>query len=531
VPRRLRDNWCLFLLIMALFGGANAAFPQTPSEALTMQQCEPDSCGTWSFHGNQGVGKWLTGPAADLTIEHFDSQSVSIRREDTGGTKGLKGRYTGTRKGGHIEGTFTWTWPGGAFPSGTVNWIATIEGANTEAMLPAPGALAMCEDAADGCSNWSFQGHDGYGNWSNCASANLSVEHFDGRTITIRRIDATGAWQGLSALYTGTVVGDRIDGAMSWLWQGHDPFTIGTVAWHATIGTAPAEHAVQVDTAMLCASSASIAHNYRMASHWFMYAERQGNVRASVNIGILLVNGPEGIPRDYANALKRFQFAGSKGDTLGMNNAALIYQRGLGVAVNPERVKYWGDRLSKRREQFYPVCSSNAVWEVMEKLLEDSRNNPGSVFASMLEHLAAESMQVELQHPQIRVAAGRTTDVISDDDFKCDAVFASQKAIEEQTKQNCNEAQDEAGADTASAASKRNCDVIRARNEADADTAIAAFLANAIMKNVQPIQEYHLKRTGPGEYIVSLEAVGSDNAQGGMRMPLPKPYSRPVSIR
>lgn len=89
-----------------------------------MQRCEPDSCGTWSFHGNRGVGKWLTGPAADLTIEHLDSQSVSIRREDNGGTKGLKGRYTGTWKGSHIEWTFTWAWPGGAFPSGTVNWIA-----------------------------------------------------------------------------------------------------------------------------------------------------------------------------------------------------------------------------------------------------------------------------------------------------------------------------------------------------------------------------------------------------------------------
>jgi hypothetical protein len=517
MPTRLRHISRLFLLIMASFLGGNAAFPQTPPEALTMQQCEPDSCGTWSFHGNHGVGKWLTGPSADLTIEQFDSQSVSIRREDTGGTKGLKGRYTGTRKGSHIEGTFIWTWAGGAFPSGTVNWIATIEAANAEAELPGPETLAMCEDAADGCANWSFQGRDGYGNWSNCVAANLSVEHFDGRTITIRRIDATGAWQGLSALYTGTIAGDRIDGAMSWLWQGHDPFTIGTVPWHATIGAAPTEHAVPVDTAMLCASSASIAHNYRMASHWFLYAERQGNVRASVDIGILLVNGPDGVPRDYANALKRFEFAGNKGDTLGMNNAALMYQRGLGVAVNPERVKYWGDRLAKRREQFYPVCSSTAVWEVMTKLLEDSRNSPGSLLAAMLEQLAAESMQINIQKPQIQVAAARTTDVISDEDFKCDAVFASQKAIAEQ---RAREGQ-----------TKQDGDVIGAKNEADADTNIAAFLANTIMKNVQPIQEYHLKRTGPGEYTVFLEAVGSDNAQGGMRMALPRPYSRQVSIR
>lgn len=495
----LRHSWTL-LVMWIMLGCIRAAFSQAPS-TMTLQQCEPDSCGTWSFQGNQGVGKWLTGPTADLTIESFDDQTITIRREDVGGTKGLTGRYTGTRKGSHIEGTFTWTWPGGPYPSGTVNWIATIDNSQSEPERPSLGNLAMCEDAADGCSNWSFQGRDGYGNWSNCVAANLSAVHFDGNTITIRRIDATGAWQGLSALYTGTVNGDQIKGEMSWLWQGHGQYSIGTVPWHATIGVTQPGYNVPVDKAMECGASASAAHNYPMASHWYLYAEREGSLRASVFIGILLVNGPQGIPQDYPDALKRFENAGSKGDTLGMNNAALIYQRGLGVPVSPEKANYWLGRIGERRQQFYPVCSSEAVRRTMVELLADSRNSSGSILDPLIKGLLEEGMHVDLEDPKIEVAAARTTDVISDDDFKCDGVFAPQ-----------------------------DNSLVQPRAEADADTAFTAFLASQMMKNLQPVQEFHLKRTGPGQYIVSLESIGSDDAQNGLRMPLPKPFSRPVSL-
>lgn len=502
----LRDffdcSWMILLMWMTACPTGAALSPQHPPGALTLQQCEPDSCGTWSFQGNQGIGKWLTGPIANLTIELLNDQSVSIRREDIGKTKGLTGRYTGTRKGSHIEGIFTWTWPGGPFPSGTVNWIATIDSSHVGSERPSIGVLAMCESAADGCSNWSFQGREGYGNWSNCVAANLSVVQFDGNTATVRRFDSTGAWQGLSALYTGTVTGDQIEGTMSWLWQGHGQFTIGTVPWHATMGVASAGYKVAVDKAMECGASASTAKNYPMALHWYSYAEREGNVRASVFIGILLVNGPQGIPQDYPNALKRFEYAGSKGDTLGMNNAALMYQRGLGVHVSPERVKYWGDRMAERRQEFYPICSSKSVRTTMDGLLADSRNSAGSVLGALLEGLIAEGMHLNLDAPDIHAAAARTTDVISDDDFKCDGVFAPQSD-----------------------------DVIQPKQEADAEVAIAALLANQMMKRLQPIQEFHVKRTGPNVYTVLLEAVGSDNAQNGMRMPLPKVYSRSVSLR
>jgi hypothetical protein len=226
------------LLLSGFYGvvGLNAQSKSPDQFPATMSMCEPDACGTWSFHGQKGVGKWLTGPEANLTIEHFDASSVSIRREDVGGTQGLKGQYTGTRKGDHVEGKLTWTWPGhGQLSSGNVDWIGAIRWKEEKSELPVPNSMAMCEGAVDGCTTWTFQGKLGEGRWPIGTDGLLTIEHYDGDSLAIRRLDATGTWQGLVALYTGTVKGDHIEGTMSWLWPGHGQVSIGTVAWSATI--------------------------------------------------------------------------------------------------------------------------------------------------------------------------------------------------------------------------------------------------------------------------------------------------------
>jgi hypothetical protein len=312
-----------------------------------------------------------------------------------------------------------------------------------------------------------------------------------------------GAWQGLAALYTGTVKDNRVDGTMTWLWPNHAQFTIGTVNWHATIGEAlPDNSLIPIDTAMLCASSAAMAKDYRTAFHWYAIAEKEGSLRASVYLGILYVNGPSGVSLNYHEALVRFEAAGYKGDTLGMNNAALIYQRGLGVPVNPQKVKMWGDRMAARRQQLYPICSSTTVKDAMEDLVYQSRNSSKSFLSDMIEGLIAEGMHIDTQDPEIHVAAARTTDVVSDDDFKCDAAFATQK-------QN----------------------VVTPKEEADADTVIASMLANNLFKTVRPVQEFHIRKTGPdGQYTILFEAIGSDSLSPPLRMPFQQPYSKQVII-
>ena len=213
-----------------------------------MVQCEPDSCATWTFHGTQGIGRWLTGPVGNLTIEKFDAHSVSIRRVDTAGPGlGINALYSGTLKGDHIEGTYTWTWPGhGQASSGTTDWIATVRWKKEGSALPTPSSMAMCEGAADGCGTWSFQGKLGEGRWTIGTVGNLTIDYFEADSVSIRRVDVTGAWKGLVALYTGTLKGDRIEGTMTWLWPGHPaPYLIGTTDWYATIGGEP-QQAVNV---------------------------------------------------------------------------------------------------------------------------------------------------------------------------------------------------------------------------------------------------------------------------------------------
>jgi hypothetical protein len=203
-----------------------------------MEQCEPDSCGTWTFQGKRGIGRWTTGAVGNLTIEHFDDATVSIYREDTTGIgKGIKGHYAGTRKGDHIEGTFTWVWPGGPAPNGNVNWYALIERETHGSEPRVPSTIAMCEDS-DGCSTWSFEGREGHGQWSNGASANLTAERFGADTVLIRRTDTSGLAHGLTAFYSGTRKGERIEGTVIWSWSNNGQYLAGTTNWHGAINPA-----------------------------------------------------------------------------------------------------------------------------------------------------------------------------------------------------------------------------------------------------------------------------------------------------
>ncbi|MGB0048829.1 MAG: hypothetical protein WBP70_15380 [Terriglobales bacterium] len=127
MKKSLKFPSLLLLAAAALLCPRSISAQKSSEIPASMLQCEPDSCGTWSFQGKQGTGKWQTGPVATLIVERFDAGGISIRREDTSGPgKGIKGLYTGVRKGDRIEGRFTWVWPGGLYPSGTVDWYATI---------------------------------------------------------------------------------------------------------------------------------------------------------------------------------------------------------------------------------------------------------------------------------------------------------------------------------------------------------------------------------------------------------------------
>ena len=98
---------------------------------------------------------------------------------------------------------------------------------------PIPPRLSECESQV--CGVWEFNGQVGEAKWASGAVAALSVERFDSDAIVIRRTDTGGSTPGLTAIYTGKLTGNRIDGDVTWSWSGFRNKT-ATGKWYATIG-------------------------------------------------------------------------------------------------------------------------------------------------------------------------------------------------------------------------------------------------------------------------------------------------------
>jgi TPR repeat protein len=257
-------RWAL-LAAPFLYAGQAPAQDTHDSSPKFLTQCEnPDVCSTWTFSGDQGQFTLANGIAAGLILKHLDSNSFSIRATSKTPTAvGLVAIYTGVRKGDRLEGTETWSWPGHG--SGTLNWYGKIQltgrgGASpTKAFLDQqiaelsayaktanaglttdaiPGGMTECEDFLY-CATWSFQGNQGHGQWTKGAIADLTLEHSDARSISIRRVDTTGAYAGYKALYTGTRNGDLLEGTVNWSWPGHGAMSQGTTHWTAAIHGLP----------------------------------------------------------------------------------------------------------------------------------------------------------------------------------------------------------------------------------------------------------------------------------------------------
>ena len=120
--------------------------PRAPI-SVTMTECEGGSaCSTWAFLGSQGNGQWPSGETADLSVQHFDADSVIIRRVDSNGpSAGLTAVYRGTRHGDRVAGKFTSTLPGQK-DAVTGDWHATIE----KTPLNLPMLMHMCIQCESG---------------------------------------------------------------------------------------------------------------------------------------------------------------------------------------------------------------------------------------------------------------------------------------------------------------------------------------------------------------------------------------------
>jgi len=104
------------------------------------------------------------------------------------------------------------------------NPINTQGGSKTNQPGPGssvPQSLDECETyTSEICGTWTMEGSHINAVWNNGAKATLNVEQFDNNGVVITRQDTVGSSAGLTARYEGRLVGNHVDGSVTWNWNG-----------------------------------------------------------------------------------------------------------------------------------------------------------------------------------------------------------------------------------------------------------------------------------------------------------------------
>ena len=88
------------------------------------------------------------------------------------------------------------------------------------------------------------------------------------------------------------------------------------------------------------AEGEGVPEDYAEAVKWFRLAADQGDALAQYGLGITYANG-NGIPQDYAEAVKWFRLAADQGNTNAQIGLGYRYVTGTGVPVSYVRAYAW----------------------------------------------------------------------------------------------------------------------------------------------------------------------------------------------
>ena len=90
-----------------------------------------------------------------------------------------------------------------------------------------------------------------------------------------------------------------------------------------------------------------VPQDYAEAVKWYRLAAEQGDALAQNNLGAMYDNG-EGVPQDYAEAVKWYRLAAEQGYALAQNNLGLMYEDGHGVPRDYVRAHMWLNLAASR---------------------------------------------------------------------------------------------------------------------------------------------------------------------------------------
>lgn len=268
--------------------GQGPQSPGTPTALPPVMHFCAFKCMTLTLNNGQYDSSFQNGSNATViwTVENFSPESVVIHRKDSSGfTAIFRGQISKdgdrlinvTMNGAPAAGAFfTWgnalnsipgsnaerdgkkailekktgedenarpsgaPYPGGpSVPATSVSHEASAIHKASGDVLNVPEELAECEGFTSGecqsgslTNTWTFTGREGTGRFGTGAVAKLTVEAYGPQGLTITRVnDDNAPLPGLTAIYKGTVNGNRIEGTATWTWKGQSRSGF----WNATI--------------------------------------------------------------------------------------------------------------------------------------------------------------------------------------------------------------------------------------------------------------------------------------------------------
>jgi hypothetical protein len=382
---------------------------------LLINECEGANkirCGgSWSFRGSKGEFDWNGTPIAILTSRWISPTEFEVDRSDNGnGAIGMTAIYKGNFTGLKYSGTVTWMWPG-HFPAGGVagSWSAQATAPppvlaapkNVEAKPAAPevesqiaGPLAPywheCEgkpNVSPQCGDWHFAGV--LGQWSH---GDLSIAKVNGSSIQILRWD----YNGLTAIYDGTVQGSKIAGTVTWYFP-HQPTNAVIAGTWSAVQTPPPQSSGYTVFAMpnsngppLCTPATAYkvddqveldyvqvyehALNGQAALCWAMGAAAKNDPYGQYDVGYLLQLDGMNVPQDLVASEKYIDAAAAQGSMGAMNALITLLQAGKfpdGAAKLPKLVAIrnaYGQKL-------IGLCTSRKFQVAMLKVTQDVENS------------------------------------------------------------------------------------------------------------------------------------------------------------
>lgn len=155
--------------------------------------------------------------------------------------------------------------------------------AQVQSSAKLPPALMESECMGDPCSpaagiggTWSFNGILGKADWNNDAEAKVVIERFDAGDVEIRRIDLPNSSSyGLTAVYKGSIHGNRVEGTVVWSWNGHWNDEHPSGHWSAEIRqstpAAPAVKAIPVPASMIECEADQCAPGREGGCRWIFH--------------------------------------------------------------------------------------------------------------------------------------------------------------------------------------------------------------------------------------------------------------------